>query len=203
MSLYVDKKYTSKNGTPLAWHTFNRFVRCPLGVILTISNLINLNYNAQASELLICLDIMYLISIGLQTAFFIGSFNWKRYAYKSIIISEFYGMFLTFCVTAITSGSNASSIGSVLGTCIVFYFEYVYYKKREELFNDSKYDNSIQQEYTINENLVDVKVEETKTQNIQNDKPLFCRKCGRKLDPDSLFCRKCGTKVGEQYEEVH
>lgn len=198
MSLYVDKKYTSKKDTPLAWHNFNRFVRCPLGVILTITNLINLNYNTQASELLICLDIMYLISIGLQTTFFIGSFNWKRYAYKSIIISEFYGMFLTFCVTAITSGSNASSIGSFLGTCIVYYFEYVYYKKREMLFNDSNYDISSQQEYTINkENLENAKGEEAETQSIQNDTPLFCRKCGTKLDSDSLFCRKCGTKVGK------
>ena len=31
--------------------------------------------------------------------------------------------------------------------------------------------------------------------NVNPSVPIFCRKCGTKLDGDALFCRKCGTKV--------
>ena len=31
--------------------------------------------------------------------------------------------------------------------------------------------------------------------NVNPSVPIFCRKCGTKLDSDALFCRKCGTKV--------
>lgn len=32
---------------------------------------------------------------------------------------------------------------------------------------------------------------------IEEEKFMFCEKCGAKLDDESLFCEKCGTKVGE------
>lgn len=202
MALYVDKKYTSKNTAPLAWHKFSRFVRCPLGIIFAVGNLIQLNNGAQISELLICINIMILISIGLQVAFFIGSFGWKRYAWKALIAGLFYDALLYFCIVAIAPENEASSIVNVLGYATVTYLQYVYYKKRELLFNNSKYDVveqvSNDSSSIVNDNeLLTFSNKEFNDDNKKNTQntPLFCRKCGTKLDPESCFCRKCGTKV--------
>lgn len=203
MALYVDKKYTSKKDTPLAWHTFTRYIRCPLGVLYILGTLISLNNEAQTSELLICIDVLYLISVGLEVVFFIGSFNWTKYAFKAKIISLFYSIFVNFCIVSISYQSAGSSFGTVLGSCIAAYLEYVYYKKREMLFNDSKnddvYENTITHENIItqsnNEEMEDT-VENNDESNVsKNSKTLYCRKCGTKLDESSIYCRKCGTKV--------
>ena len=80
----------------------------------------------------------------------------------------------------------------------------VFFKKL--LFNNNKYDvieqvsndSSFNSSSIVNDNelsaISNKEFNDDNKKNTQNT-PLFCRKCGTKLDPESCFCRKCGTKV--------
>ena len=82
------------------------------------------------------------------------------------------------------------------------------YMQREIKSNvkSNEIENKTKLETKDNSNISDTKnvdsqskkeVSSNKTDNNNADfsAPIFCRKCGTKLDSDALFCRKCGTKV--------
>ena len=44
-------------------------------------------------------------------------------------------------------------------------------------------------------NLFEEEIENSEEPHLNSPTPIYCRKCGSKLMPDSLYCDKCGTKI--------
>ena len=176
------EKYKDRRATPLGWHAFTRFVRVPLGVVLSIYfgfSLLRLGIN----DFVICFLLMELLSVVLLILFFVGAFNWKRYAWQAIVAFLFYDVFLSFCTYAITYVVLSKTIAFTLGVTVLHGIDFIYYEKRECLFDDNKFDASnVPAPLTIRDTNTSTNV-------------LYCRRCGTRLDQDAMFCKRCGTRI--------
>lgn len=187
------EKYTNIETVPVKWHKFTRFVRIPVGFCLDFAALISLLNLTSINDLtveMICLEIMVVFELVLMILYFVGSFSWKRYAWISIIIYQFYGLFLYFCLNAINTGDALKTIAGTLGRSVWTILEFIYFYKREYLFSNGQ---------SLKMNIFDNVQSNNVANNLRSNNIsdiIFCRKCGTKLDGDIMFCRKCGARIG-------
>lgn len=177
-----DRIYTDKKTAPLAWHKFNRFFRVPLGFVVQCYNVVFfLNYELSLES--ICFILICLFEMVLMIMFFVGSFNWKKYTYKSIVVLSIFSVFFEFCMSALNTEDFIETMIYTLLYMIVAFFEVKYYKKRKLLFDDNK----VVLENSYSDSASDITNDDTKI--------LYCKYCGTKLDENAMFCKKCGRRI--------
>ena len=145
-------KYYSIKGTPLAFHNFFRFFSLPMGILITINQLItecDMVYDIGIELVwLLYIDIFFYIThIVLCTTCFIGFFKWESYSWYCVFAFQIIGILYdcySIIVTSIYLPDNtAMYVASLLGRVIILWLTGIYYFKRKPLFFENlRYESS-------------------------------------------------------------
>ncbi len=83
-------RYTDRNKTPLAYHTFFRFVALPLGILVTLGNIFEelgyfKEFQLHPGDLLYALTVIdlifFLTDLALLVVCVVGLFRWAAYGW--------------------------------------------------------------------------------------------------------------------------
>lgn len=192
-------RYTDRNRTPLAYHTFFRFVALPLGILGTFRNIFeeigylqdplirsdSLLHTLTVSELL-----FFLTDLALLLVCFIGFFYWSRYAWYAVMIhfplAVVYRLYVVVISSQFAFFNLSLAESSLIAAVVVGGLIEFYYFKRKPLFFPAAQETQPLPE-----------VEELPPAEQQAPPPqaAFCRRCGQNLPPDGAFCPRCGLPV--------
>lgn len=170
------------NKRSLKWFNFTKFVRVPLELFINLIVLVNValylnNENAVSYYIIAVFGNAIIMFVAL-----IKLFSKKNGYFALLIFSNFIKIYVYYCVLSVFDYTRLSII--LLSSVLLLwaFLEWDYFIKRSDIYSiDGK-------EIIENEQLV-------------NEKPLYCKKCGVKLDPNAKFCRKCGERITE-YEKM-
>lgn len=189
--------YTNRETAPLTFHTFNRYVFLPLGILSTLGQMM-MEYEDLTSGGFYTIDLCYtVIALVLGIVSFYGFFGWMAYAWYAImalrIINIVYAVFVLILWAIYLPTQVASLLGEVLGTVLVSVPICIYYAKRKPLFVPAANKTVEVPEMPP--------CGETPESGLQSDAQTvtvsYCYQCGSKLVPGSNFCNQCGTPVAK------
>ena len=142
-------KYYDRNATPLRFHKFYIFVRCPLTILAAIGNIAKLQLGGANGTYSTIQIILHFAIIALILAFFVTSSGWYPSAWKIVMFLECLFVLPTLISDAYAFyylGSNGIRITEEimhsfyrdLGSVFVEILIIVYYFKRKNLFNGTQ-----------------------------------------------------------------
>ena len=177
------KTYYSRDGAPLAFHTFFRYVCIPLSVLNLIGQFVLLDRSMpEAHTWMFAVDVLFsAVIICLLIASFIGFFKWQPYAWECtmayLYIHLAYDVYAVILSSIYASGSVAGSSGQLLVAIAWTYGVIVYYRKRKPLFFTELADAV--RPAPAGADLTAVR----------------CPNCGAELPGGSRYCSECGTEL--------
>ena len=180
------KTYYSRDGAPLAFHTFFRYVTIPLSILNTIGQFalsrINGNTIAEAHPWLYAGDVLFsAVIICLLIASFIGFFKWQPYAWECTMAYLYISLAYALCIIIMdvicSPGSFSDALGQLLGAIVWTYGVSKYYRKRKPLFFTELADAV--RPAPAGADLTAVR----------------CPNCGAELPGGSRYCSECGTEL--------
>lgn len=193
-------RYTDKARTPLAYHTFFRYVALPLGILTTFANIFQEfgyfnDFQIQPGSVLYSLFItellFYFIDLALLLVCFVGFFHWSRYAWYStmihLVLAVIYRLYVLVFFAVYNPTETSSAVSDLIAALLLCVLLGIYYWKRKPLFFPVPPDSETSPgtEPTLS------------SPSLPGDSPraIFCRKCGQRLPPDGAFCPQCGTPI--------
>ncbi len=193
-------RYTDRNKTPLAYHTFFRFVALPLGILVTLGNIFEelgyfKEFQLHPGDLLYALTVIdlifFLTDLALLVVCVVGLFRWAAYGWYAVMIhlplTVVYRLYIVIIFYLYDVPDISMAEASLIAVVIFYPLVAVYYFKRKALFFPSA-----QQPETL-----PAPEEFSLAQPLQASSPqaAFCRKCGQSLPSGASFCSRCGTPV--------
>ena len=190
--------YTNRDTAPLTFHTFNRYVFLPLGILSTLGQMM-MEYESLTSGGFYTIDLCYtIIVLVLGIASFYGFFGWMPYAWYSImalrILNIVYAVFVLILWAIYLPTQVASLLGEVLGTVLASVPICIYYAKRKPLFVPAA-DKAVEASEMPPHS--ETPEPEPPRPNGQTAVVSYCYRCGSKLLPESRFCNQCGAPVAK------
>lgn len=128
------KRYTDWNWTPLAWHSFLKYVNLPLGFVISLMGIFGSRYGLGEVQ------PYTLVSMGLTVAAEIGLIRRRWWGPCCLLagygIAMVYGFYLASVGSAIESPFFVSQgSGLIIGGALMLGLNWVYYQKRRALFS--------------------------------------------------------------------
>lgn len=206
------KTYYTKEDAPIKFHKFNHYFFLPFRFLVLAISISDFIANFQSYDTLGVFSVLVLtvMPCALIVIAFVGFFKWAPYSLYALFayfaLDILSGVYVLVSYLRYLPEENASSIGRFCGTAVVAIFICFYYWKRRNLFLHKTEPlataNALPHEEGIEPTNVVVpptpKEESPKSELMEIDCSIkFCRKCGKKLLPESLFCSYCGAKVKE------
>ena len=193
--------YYDEYATPLKFHKFSKWVRLPLGLIITFVQVFQImGYEPYVRDYY-TVDLIYgVIMLAIGCVAFYGLCTWKPCGFIGMIayevVSVVYRLFAVFVVAAYNPDALGSSIGSLLGSGIVSALVIIYYLKRRPLFfehirNAYIYERIRQAQPEGFEGVVHL-------DDRSGGDPTVCRSCGSKLNLSRDTCMRCGTAIPKE-----
>ena len=192
----MNRYYFEKN-TPLAFHKFFWYVSMPLGIVVLTARMIKTISEMQFFSWFIAMDAVFcVVLLTLEVVCFIGFFNWKPYAWYSIMamlcVNAVYQFFVIALYALYLPDEIGIGLGSFLGFAIYAALVGTYYSKRRPLFFQNVASGTAAGAFAANPAV---------QAGMGGAAPLprikYCRKCGCELVPESRFCVRCGAQVME------
>lgn len=188
-------QYYSRQETPLKFHKFFWYVSLPIGFLAAIGRMFSEISDILFFNWLYAVDIAYyIIALSLMLICFIGFFEWKSYAWYSVIIylcvAVAYNLFAVIMYAVYMPQESGTAIGQLLGVSIYAILVGIYYKKRRPLF----FPNAAQ----INTIENSCQIHHYENNMLYANGPLrvrYCGKCGYELLEGSGYCSRCGAPV--------
>lgn len=188
------KTYHDKDTTPLAFHTFYRWVCLPLGFLSTLGNLAQLRtlYPTAANfDKFVCLVDLVLIVVC-----FVDFTRQRPLAWYAVITRLWLLVGYSTIILLVCMINAPQAIGTALGQLIAVSIYGilcgVYYLKRKPLFVPDVAQSS------ETSGAPHLPAEDTTTHQTATPPIAFCRKCGNELLPGSNSCSSCGTLVAKE-----
>jgi signal transduction histidine kinase len=128
------KRYTDWNWTPLAWHSFVKYVSLPLDFVINLVGISALGFGLGEVQL------YTLVSMGITVAAEIGLIRRRWWGPCCLLagygIAVVFGFYLVFIGAAVENPSLVSqAIGLIISGALMVGINWVYYQKRRALFS--------------------------------------------------------------------
>lgn len=128
------KRYTDWNWTPLAWHSFLKYVNLPLGFVISLVGILGARYGLGEVQ------PYTLVSMGITVAAEIGLIRRRWWGPCCLLaghgIAVVCGFYLASLGAAVESSFSVSQgIGLIIGGALMLGLNWVYYQKRRALFS--------------------------------------------------------------------
>ena len=208
------KTYYIKEETPIRFHKFNHYFFLPFRFLVLAISISDFIVNFQSYDTLGILAVLVLtvLPCALIVIAFVGFFKWTPYSLYALFayfaLDVISGVYVLVSYLRYLPEENASSIGRFCGTAVVAILICFYYWKRRNLFlhktalpassNTFSHEDGIESKNAVASAPLLHKEDSPKSEQLEPDCSIkFCRKCGKKLLPESLFCSYCGAKVKE------
>ena len=186
-------------GLGMKWYKFNIFFRLFSSIVFLFFDIVSIPINygmiwgtSLNIDIYLCFAIIFdltLIVGAILTRHWLAHFNEK--GVKCYFATQYFSQVVLYIVIFSLLGIDGNTLPQTIGRLIVYgisyALEYVYWKRRDHLFNSPA---SITHMHS-DDNLL-----------VNKSKILFCRKCGSKLPEDALFCQECGTKIIAKVEDT-
>lgn len=209
------KTYYTREETPIKFHKFNHYFFLPfrfLVLAISISDFI-VNFHAYDTLGILSMLVLTVLPCVLIVLVFVGFFKWTAYSLYALfayfILDVISGAYVLVSCLRYLPEQNASSIGRFCGTAVVAVLICIYYWKRRNLFL-----HKAEQPLSSNISTHGIVEEQTnvvapapqicaeyssESETIEIESSIkFCRKCGKRLLPESVFCSYCGSKILEE-----
>lgn len=204
---------------PMKWWDFCKYIRFPLGIIVSIFNFINTLSAVKDIQLnsfgyiIISVNFALIILLCVTYYFFLER---KKYGFEILItyyICEL--LYNSFINTLKDDYINGEDLGTIIITALfisaivgVIWIlpNYIYFKKRRHLFGKEEAYSNINEVTSENKDIINNKENtqlddkkkiaiEEKEENIQQEKKKYCTKCGTQIEEEWVFCNYCGNKL--------
>lgn len=131
------RKYTDPQNTPLIFHTFVRFVFFPLGMLVTLSNILTLLPYIGTDFVALVATPLYIAYFAASLACVVGFGKWKSYSWYALlwalglrVVDQLLASGLDFYAGISPSDIASEIIGCLIANGLIF----LYYYKRRTLF---------------------------------------------------------------------
>ena len=131
------RKYTDPQNTPLIFHTFVRFVFFPLGMLVTLSNILTLLPYIGTDFAALVATPLYIAYFAASLACVVGFGKWKSYSWYALlwalglrVVDQLLASGLDFYAGISPSDIASEIIGSLVANGLIL----LYYYKRRALF---------------------------------------------------------------------
>ena len=189
-------KYNSQLNTPLKFHKFFWYFLLPVRLIFTLQQTIETFSGEFSFNWVYAIALsLYIITLSLVLACFIGFFTWKSYAWYSVIaylsVSVLTNIYTVILCAYVLPDELGTAIAELMGALTFAVIVGIYYKKRKPLFFSALYQSSADasgSQKDSNDNT-------SKEGACALAQVSYCRKCGVKLLENSDFCSRCGTPL--------
>lgn len=194
-SIGILKMYYDRESTPLAFHTFVRYVSLPLGFLSIIGQMISATSNAAGNYWLFNIDLLaYITTLALIVICFVGFIWWKPYAWYGMMVylgfRTVYSAFVVAVYIAYAPNMVATVLGQFAAALIYGVLAGIYYLKRKPLFFEQM---QLPLQDAVKDELRSSAVEKEPANDMLSLP--FCPNCGARLMRGSTFCNQCGTKI--------
>lgn len=203
-----EKKEIMNEELPMNWWNFWKYFRFPVGIFFSIFNFIgslSLLKDVQLNmfgKVILLINFVLIIFLCITFYYFAAR---KKYGFEmlitysivEIIFNSFINVFNNNYIrsNSITELVIETLIISGIVCAIWVYPNYIYFKKRRHLFEESEENKDTYTE-NLNDNIseeIEEKKEEKKNEIVENKK--FCTKCGKQIENDWMFCNYCGNRL--------